>query len=250
MNELDGPRVVFWFSCGAASAVATKLTLEKYAGAEVLIAYVDTGSEHPDNMRFLKDCERWFGQEIEIHRSTEYADTWDVWNRTRYLVGPQGARCTAELKKKVRFGIQRADDIQVFGYTIEEQNRADRFRDQNFDVILECPLIDRGLTKGDCLALLLAAGIDLPEMYKLGYRNNNCIGCPKGGMGYWNKIRVDFPDVFARMARVERRLDVAINKRDGKRLFLDMLPEGVGRYEEEDIECSLMCAAVPASEIK
>ncbi len=50
------------------------------------------------------------------------------------------------------------------------------------------------------------AGIELPAMYKLGYRNNNCIGCPKGGMGYWNKIRVDFPEVFERMAALQREL--------------------------------------------
>ena len=32
-------------------------------------------------------------------------------------------------------------------------------------------------------------------MYDLGYPNNNCIGCIKGGMGYWNRIRKDFPDI-------------------------------------------------------
>lgn len=31
-------------------------------------------------------------------------------------------------------------------------------------------------------------------MYDLGYANNNCIGCVKGGIGYWNKIRIDFPE--------------------------------------------------------
>ena len=35
-----------------------------------------------------------------------------------------------------------------------------------------------------------------PLMYDLGYPNNNCIGCVKGGMGYWNHIRKDFPEVF------------------------------------------------------
>jgi hypothetical protein len=43
-------------------------------------------------------------------------------------------------------------------------------------------------------------------MYKLGYGNNNCIGCVKGGKGYWNKIRRDFPDYFERMAEAERQV--------------------------------------------
>lgn len=54
------------------------------------------------------------------------------------------------------------------------------------------------------MGMLWKAGIKIPAMYKMGYNNNNCIGCVKGGMGYWNKIRKDFPEVFAQMAQIER----------------------------------------------
>ena len=84
-------------------------------------------------------------------------------------------------------------------------------------------------------------------MYKLGYKNNNCIGCVKGQSGYWNKIRKDFPEVFARMAKVERSLNVAINKSyagDGlrKRVFLDELDPKAGRYKSEpSLGCGVLC---------
>ena len=67
-------RVVCWFSCGVTSAVATKLCLAKYPNA--VIAYCDTGSEHPDNERFIKDCERWFGKDIQRLKSPAYSDIW------------------------------------------------------------------------------------------------------------------------------------------------------------------------------
>jgi hypothetical protein len=94
--------------------------------------------------------------------------------------------------------------------------------------------------------MIRQAGIELPAMYKLGYKNNNCIGCVKGQAGYWNKIRKDFPEIYNKMAKVERDLDVAINKsRIGgtrKRVFLDELPEGTGIYTQEpDIECGVLC---------
>ena len=38
-------KAVSWFSCGAASAVTSKLALKKY-GDDVDIVYCDTGSEH------------------------------------------------------------------------------------------------------------------------------------------------------------------------------------------------------------
>ena len=89
-------------------------------------------------------------------------------------------------------------------------------------------------------------------MYDLGYHNNNCIGCVSGGMGYWNKIRVDFPEAFERMAKLERKMDVAINKtykvEDGKkkriRVFLDELDPKAGRNVPlPDIECGTLCLA-------
>ena len=75
-------------------------------------------------------------------------------------------------------------------------------------------------------------------MYDLGYPNNNCIGCVKGGAGYWNKIRQDFPEVFERRAKMEREIGHSILKD----CFLDELPIDKGRMSEEVMdECSILC---------
>lgn len=239
------PRIVCRFSCGAASAVATKLTLRKYDPERVVITYSDTRSEHPDNKRFLADCQRWFNHEIITLASDDYHDIWGVFERERFIVSRLGAPCTGLLKREPTYGFSRPDDILVFGYTAEEKDRAESFRRQNFEITLETPLIDAGLGKADCLAMIDRAGIDLPVMYRLGYRNNNCIGCPKGGMGYWNKIRVDFPDVFERMAALQRELGPGsgfFRENDGTRIMLDDLDPKRGDIQNEpDIECSLLC---------
>lgn len=238
-------RVVAWFSHGAASAVATKIALAR--NPEVVIAAIDTGSEHEDNERFRADCENWYGQPIQLLRSTYYEDTWNVWERTGYLVGPHGARCTIELKKRVRHAFEQPDDLHIFGYTADQRDskRATRFIEQNPGVDTWFPLIENRLTKADCLALLERAGIELPAMYRLGYANNNCIGCVKGGMGYWNKIRQDFPDVFDRMAEHERRSGNTVLRENGKPLPLLTLSPTRGRYEgEQPGDCDLNCAVV------
>ncbi len=126
----------------------------------------------------------------------------------------------------------------MFGYTAEEQARLDRFIDANANVNIWTPLIEKGLGKEDCLAMLKNAGIELPAMYKLGYHNNNCIGCVKGGMGYWNKIKVDFPEHFDRMAKLERFKKQTIFKDR----YLDELKPTDGNYPQEpSIECSIFC---------
>jgi 3'-phosphoadenosine 5'-phosphosulfate sulfotransferase (PAPS reductase)/FAD synthetase len=244
-------RVICWFSCGAASAVAAKLALSKYP--EVEIIYQDTGSEHPDNTRFLADCELWFKQPVKILKSEKYKSIWDVFEKTRYLAGVAGARCTSELKRKVAEAyLNHFEDVEVFGFTLEEAARAEQFKSNNPERILDPILIEHSLTKQDCLAMIDRAGIELPIMYKLGYRNNNCIGCVKGQSGYWNKIRQDFPDVFERMSKVERELNAAINKRyeKGKRIrvFLDELPKNAGNYSQEpDVSCGIYCQIAESS---
>lgn len=239
-------RHLVWFSCGAASAVAAKLTVEKYPDCEVL--YCDTlAYEHDDNLRFLRDVERWIGKEIKLLASTKYRDIYDVFDRTGWLIGVGGARCTTELKKNVRKAYQRDGDVHIFGLTSDEEKRIDRFEDENFDIETEWLLRDAGIDKAECYKIIQQAGIELPAMYKLGYNNNNCIGCVKGQMGYWNKIRVDFPEMFEKMAKQERKMNVAICKSyagDGKRkrVFLDELDPSAGRdVPMPDIECGVLC---------
>lgn len=237
----DAQRTIVWFSAGAASAVASLLTIAH--GHDPTIVYLDPGSEHPDNVRFLADCEKAFDRPITRLKSDRYEDTWQVWSERRFLNSPAGALCTAELKKRVRFAFQRPDDVQVFGYTAEERHRADRFREQNPGVELRTPLIESGLTKSDCLAMIERMGIELPVMYRLGYRNNNCVGCVKGGMGYWNKIRRDFPDTFLRMALLERDIGATVLRDNGESLWLDELDPNRGNADDEPhFECSLLCS--------
>jgi len=208
-------RVISWFSCGAASAVATKLAIAQYD--EVVVAYCEVAEEHPDNKRFLKDCEKWFGQEIIVLGNDKYdRSIYEVFRKTRYLSGPAGARCTGELKKRVREDFERPDDVHVFGYTKEEQRRYDRFIDaNNIDVVV--PLIDAQLDKSDCLAMIENAGIELPALYKMGYKNNNCLGCVKSSSpAYWKKIAQDFPEMFQRMNDTEKMLGRAVCKIDMK----------------------------------
>jgi hypothetical protein len=245
-NNGDNSRVLVWFSCGAASAVAAKLAVDKYPHCEVL--YCDTlAYEHDDNPRFMADVAHWIGKNIRLLRSKKYIDIFDVFDKTGWLVGVGGARCTTELKKNVRKEYQRDDDLHIFGLTADETDRIDQFEDTNSDLQLEWILEDSQVTKTDCYRILQEAGIELPAMYKLGYNNNNCIGCVKGGMGYWNKVRLDFPDAFTRMAKQERSMNVAICKTyagDGKRkrVFLDELDPNAGRdVPLPNIDCGVLC---------
>ena len=157
-------RIVCWFSCGAASAVATKLAIEENnkseSPKELVVASIYLKNEHPDSERFKRECAEWFGQSIIDLKNEKYdADVDTVIKKTRYMSGVRGARCTKELKKQVRIDWQKDDDIHVFGMTIEEEHRIDQLIDGEPDLETWAPLIDKGYTKPDCFKVLNDAGI-------------------------------------------------------------------------------------------
>ena len=81
-------------------AVATKLAMQD---CDVTIVNCEVKEEHPDNARFLKDCEEWFGQEIITLGNDKYGRSIDnVFKARKYLAGIGGAPCTLLLKKEIR----------------------------------------------------------------------------------------------------------------------------------------------------
>ena len=241
MGIADVVRRICWFSCGAASAVATKLAMR----GETVIAYCDTGSEHRDNQRFKIMCEMWFGQTVEVLRSHKFSDTWEVWERRRYLAGIDGAPCTRELKVLPRLRFERPDDIHVFGYTADAADvaRADRLRASAPDMAIETPLIDRGITKAACLAMVANAGIKPPLIYALGFPSANCLPCPKAtSPAYWALVREHFPNKFDRMAKLARELDVRLTRLNGERAFIDDIPADHPTTNAIVPSCDFLCS--------
>ena len=234
-------RAIVWFSCGASSAIATMYAIKKYDNCDVV--YCDTGGEHPSNLKFLSDIEKLIGKEIKVLKNEKYKDHFEVF-KTGYINGIYGAKCTTELKKKLRLKYQRPDDIHIFGYTLEEKSRAEKFEHYNPELFVDWILIEKGITKENCLGILWQRGIKLPKMYELGYNHNNCIGCVKGGMGYWNQIRKDFPEHFNKMAEIERNIEHSIfrDKETNERIYLDELDPSAGNFKKEPpISCDLSC---------
>lgn len=233
---------VCWISAGVSSFVAgwfVRDTVDKFI-------YIDIDDQHPDSLRFIADCEKALGKEIEIIKSTEYSCVGDVCRANRFIVLPFGAKCTQILKRRVRkkweWEHQDYAITYVWGMDSDEKHRADRLYESMPDFEHEFPLIDRNLTKADAHAICASLGIKRPAMYDLGYPNNNCIGCVKGGKGYWNKIRRDFPEVFADRAKMEREIGHSILHDKNGSIFLDELDPNAGRMSAEILEdCSIYC---------
>lgn len=239
-------RAIAWFSSGAASAVMTKLALSK--NPNVLPVQCDLGdSEDADNRRFTKECEEWFGKPVLHIKSERFANIDEVFEARKYHAGIAGAPCTGELKVAPRLDFQRPSDFHFWGYTADSNDvaRWERMRATYPDMKQRAPLIERGITKEGCLAMIERAGIRPPRVYAMGFPNANCIGCVKAtSPNYWALVRKEFPEVFARRAEQSRRFGSKLTRLPGRgdeRFHLDELPEDTPIKDVDAPRCDFLC---------
>lgn len=204
--------IICWWSGGITSAVACNLSIEQFGKDQCKVILLDTGNEHTDTYRFLKDCEKWYGLPIERLKSQDYENIQETWYRHKSLNTANGAVCSYMLKRRVREKWEKQNEFkhQVFGFEFDkkEMNRAKSLELNHPQTKPLFPLIEHKLTKPDCLSIIEGAGIRVPEAYTMGFQNNNCLntGCVQGGIGYWQKIKRERPELFERMAKVEHDL--------------------------------------------
>lgn len=239
-------RTLAWFSSGAASAVMTKLVLAD--DPEIIPIQCDMGdSEDADNRRFTRECETWFGKSVLHIKSQKYYNIDEVFERRKYLSGQAGAPCTLEMKVVPRLNYQLPSDTHLWGYTADGED-VKRFEWMVSEYPLmkqRAPLIERGLTKEACHAILERAGIARPRVYDLGFTNGNCIGCVKSGSpSYWALVREHFPEVFERRAAQSRKIGARLTRlplRGDERFFIDEIPADQPTSEAESPRCDFLC---------
>ena len=225
------------FSAGVSSAVAVKLV----AGELDAIFYTHIDDQHPDTLRFVWDCHTWFDRDITIRRSP-LRTVENAIRQASFVSTPRGTiPCSRLLKARVRKDWEREAGgpfTYYWGLDAAEAGRAEGIERAMPRHEHRFPLLAQNISKQDAHDMLVAAGIKRPAMYELGYHNNNCVGCVRGGMGYWNRIREDFPEVFAARAKLEREIGGScING-----VYLDELEPERGRHQGPIVpDCGLMC---------
>lgn len=199
--------VIAWWSGGADSAVTCWLCLQWFGKDCVRVVSIDTFNEDDDTYRFKRDCEKWWGVEIETISSNKWDGVEDVWEHYLSLNVANGAICSSSLKREVRQDFQKKNNYsyQAFGFDADEIGRARNMKDNYPHSRPIFPLITELIKKGEALSILQKNGVEPPNSYKMGYGNNNCLktGCVQGGAGYWQKFQKDFPDRFDAMAARE-----------------------------------------------
>jgi hypothetical protein len=250
-KEIDG-LIVCQFSCGAASAVATKITLARHGHEKTRIVNAFVKEEDSDNRRFLADCEKWFDHEIVVVQNSKYgASAREVWRQVRYINGPLGPSCSVRLKREpisswmqsIGWDYERGDRM-VIGFVIDEKNqeRIERGRDSGWLM----PCVDMHLSHADCRGMVIRAGIRLPRRYEQGFANANCVACCRGGERYFRRERRLNPSDVAEVVQIQKEIGPNAyffrDRKTGERYTPEQVPDDGPVSEADAPDCSFFCA--------
>ena len=243
--NIEDKTIAVWFSCGAASAVSAKKTIEKYGkNNKVILVNNPIKEEDEDNLRFKDDVSNWLDYPILEAKTIKYpnASIVEVFDDNKFMADNNFAICSYCLKKQARyeFEVKTEIDFHVLGFTLEEKHRHERFISKERPNVIPI-LIDNNYKKGHCFDTLRASGIKLPRRYK-NFNNANCKGCIRASSPtYWNRERLLNPDVFEQRAIQSREIGCKLVELHGKRIFLDELkPSDKGR-RMPTLECGIFC---------
>lgn len=190
------------------------------------IVFADTGQEHQETYDYLADVSgpyaREHGLEITVlgseWRTNHYAADLETYCREhRMLPGTWVRWCTDRYKVKpiMRFlkrmmGASKSEPIESWiGISTDEQRRALLSTDPL--EIKRYPLIEMGLSRADCEAVIRRAGLSVPP-------KSGCWFCPFQKQAKWHQLKREHPDLFERALFME---DNARGK-DGSHKYLPM----------------------------
>lgn len=214
------------FSGGRTSAVMTKLCLEQYKDThEIIVTFSNTGCEHPDTLRFVDACDRYWGfntvwleavvthgARIGIrHKVVNYASASRNGEPFEQAIKKYGIfnrnypNCTGRLKTEVIesylksigwFRGKRLNYYTAIGIRADEIDRVSAKRDTYRFIY---PLVSLGWTKPMVIQYMQQFDWDLQIPEHCG----NCVWCWKKSNRKLLTLAKEMPEVFEFPRRME-----------------------------------------------
>ncbi|NDC18730.1 MAG: phosphoadenosine phosphosulfate reductase [Microbacteriaceae bacterium] len=189
--------------------------------------FCNTGddSEHPATLRFVREVMMPYASSHglpihEIQRVTKGKSQtlWDrMMNHERdslsepipvygWKGAPMSRACTVDhkilvLKRWIKQNCVTLPAQTLVGISVDEIERA-KLGESDYE-IRTYPLLDLGMTRADCAAVIREAGLPVPP-------KSSCFFCPFHSLLTWSELRRDEPELFEKAAQLE---DVLIQRR-------------------------------------
>lgn len=166
------------------------------------VVFADTGAEKPETYwyieNYIKPLLERVGKSLQVlkrEKTAYYEPTlYDFLWRIKDIPSVQQRRCTDHYKIRVIQKLVGTEGILLIGFSLDEAYRANRKKPKKYP--REYPLIDMGISVGDCRRIIQDAGFPLPL-------KSSCYFCPFQHPIEWNWLKNRYPDLFQKALDLE-----------------------------------------------
>lgn len=240
---------VVFFSGGIASYCTAKRVIAEHGAGECILLFTDTNYEHEDLYQFLNDGANRLG--VQVTRIADGRTPWEVFRDVRFLGNSRIDPCSRVLKrdlarKWVKTNFPDPQSVRLYlGLSSDEKHRLERSKRFWAPYQVDSPLVAMsGFTKNDMMMEVRLDGLEIPELYSLGFPHNNCGGfCVKAGQAHFRHLLRVMPEKYAEVEAKEEEMrqmlgNVSIlkEKRNGESRVLTLRQ----LRERDRSECNLL----------
>ena len=198
---------VVMFSGGLGSWATAKRVAERHGTDDLWLVFADVKGNNPsphagedeDTYRFIKEAAANVGGTLVT--LTEGRDVWQVFHDNRFLGNSRLANCSKFLKQQpcrewLDANCDPADTTVYVGIDWTETHRLPGIERAYLPFKAEAPMTEAPFI--DAKAECIAAGIEIPRLYKAGFPHNNCGGfCVRAGHAQFELLLREHPERYA-----------------------------------------------------
>lgn len=157
-----------YLSFGAGvNSTALMLLLER-EGVEFESVFADHGGDYPETYEYVKYLQH-FGYQITVIKPCESGCSTIEEYALKYRILPsvQTRWCTMKFKIKPLMNYYEKPCIEFIGFCASEKRRVDRYHNSTWKrwkrgIKVEFPLVEKNITRNDCIGIIKDAGLRVP----------------------------------------------------------------------------------------
>ena len=198
VNDCPDTKHILSFG-GGVNTVALMIVLVQEGLPLDEVVFADTGGEAPETYQYLEIVSGYL-QEHKIAFRVVSKKARDLlgtcWHR-EVIPSVMWRWCTRDYKVKPIHAYYRSLNAHVNQYMGIAFDEIDRMKDSRVEYVTNLfPLIDRRMTREQCVEVIEKAGLPVPV-------KSGCYFCPFNSMGRWEWLLEDHPDLFQKAIDLE-----------------------------------------------
>lgn len=185
---------------GGVNTVALMIIMRRSGEPLDEVVFADTGGEVPETYAYLEIAKDYFADQGVPFRTVSNVNGHDLYGtcqRRRVIPSAVWRWSTRDFKVRPIHRYYRSIEAHINQYVGIAYDEIDRMKDSQVPHVTNIyPLVDRRMTRANCIKVIQEAGLPVPV-------KSGCFFCPFNSAGRWRWLYATHPDLYGRAEALE-----------------------------------------------